>query len=234
MSTPSTPRRAFLGGAFAAATAAALPTGIRAGTRREAPDDWIAEVPGESRCLFDFNQHKNGIPLLHILNYLNTYNAAYGTSAGQVGAAATLYGIGGASSIALGFDDEIWAEYELGEYLGLSDAAGRPYTRNVFYRPGAADAHLLTDAMQIPALPMFGGAMEALGIASLQQMGTKFILCNTALNAWSFELAARGKGEQEAINAELRAHLLPDVTVVPAMVIAIEKAQGAGIRYNRQ
>jgi len=29
-------------------------------------------------------------------------------------------------------------------------------------------------------------------------------------------------------------HLLPGVVPVPAMVIAIEKAQAAGIRYNRQ
>jgi hypothetical protein len=28
--------------------------------------------------------------------------------------------------------------------------------------------------------------------------------------------------------------VLPGVTIVPAMVIAIEKAQEAGIRYNRQ
>jgi hypothetical protein len=32
----------------------------------------------------------------------------------------------------------------------------------------------------------------------------------------------------------LTANLLPKVTIVPAMVIAIEKAQAAGIRYNRQ
>jgi hypothetical protein len=32
----------------------------------------------------------------------------------------------------------------------------------------------------------------------------------------------------------LRANLPPGVTIVPAMVIAIEKAQEAGIRYNRQ
>jgi hypothetical protein len=36
------------------------------------------------------------------------------------------------------------------------------------------------------------------------------------------------------IEKDLRANLLPGVTIVPAMVIAIEKAQEAGIRYNRQ
>jgi len=33
---------------------------------------------------------------------------------------------------------------------------------------------------------------------------------------------------------ELQANLLPGVTIVPAMVIAIEKAQTAGIRQKRQ
>jgi hypothetical protein len=41
-------------------------------------------------------------------------------------------------------------------------------------------------------------------------------------------------GTQEAIDKELRANVLPGVVTVPAMVIAIEKAQSAGIAYNRQ
>jgi hypothetical protein len=36
------------------------------------------------------------------------------------------------------------------------------------------------------------------------------------------------------IQKELTSNMLPGVTMVPAMVIAIEKAQAAGIRYNRQ
>ena len=134
----------------------------------------------------------------------------------------------------MGFDDEIWSKYELGAYYGLNDAAGRPYARNVFLQPTADDGHLLSDGMNVPAMAMFGGAVQAMGVAALQERGTKFIMCNNALNAWSFELEARGMGAQSEINDELRAHLLPGVTVVPAMVIAIEKAQEAGIRYNKQ
>jgi intracellular sulfur oxidation DsrE/DsrF family protein len=234
MSRSTTTRRSFLGGAAATAAAAVIPATLSAASGRRSNDEWIDEVPGANRCLFDFNAHKNGLPLLHILNYLNTYEAAYGAGAGQVGAAATLYGIGQGSSIGMGFDDDIWSKYELGAYYGLDDAGGRPYTRNVFLRPTADDGHLLSDGMSVPALPMFGGAVQALGMASLQERGTKFIMCNNALNAWSFELEARGMGTQTAINEELRAHLLPGVTVVPAMVIAIEKAQEAGIRYNKQ
>ena len=65
-------------------------------------------------------------------------------------------------------------------------------------------------------------------------MGTKFLLCANAFGGWCMELDARGKGKAPDIEKELGANLLPGVTIVPAMVIAIEKAQAAGIRYNRQ
>jgi hypothetical protein len=81
---------------------------------------------------------------------------------------------------------------------------------------------------------MFVGAMPAIGIESLQKMGTVFLLCANALGAWAAELETRGKGKATEIETELRGNLLPGVTIVPAMVIAIEQAQAAGIRYNRQ
>jgi hypothetical protein len=193
-SEPTTHRRAFLGHMFGAVAAASLAMSgtLAAGVQESGPDEWIGEVKGTHRCLFDFPQHKNGYPLLHILNYLNTYATAYKTGAGQVGAVGTFYSVGSQASIALAFNDSVWATYELGAYTGLKDSAGRVYTRNVFNRPTANDLHLL------------------------------------------MELEARGKGKAQDIEKDLRANVLPGVTIVPAMVIAIEKAQEAGIRYNRQ
>jgi intracellular sulfur oxidation DsrE/DsrF family protein len=229
-------RRNFMGRMLGAAAAAGLSiAGTRVAFAQESgPDDWIKEVKGTHRCLFDFPQHKNGFPLLHILNYLNTYNAAYKTSAGQVGAVGTLYSVGTQSSIPLAFNDSIWAKYELGSYTGLKDASGKVYTRNVFNRPTPDDLHLLLKAAELPAIPALAGAMPGLGIESLQKMGTKFILCANALGIWCLELEARGKGKAAAIEADLRANVLPGITIVPAMVIAIDKAQEAGIKYNRQ
>jgi hypothetical protein len=159
---------------FGALAAASLPlAGVRAAAAQESgPDDWINEVKGTHRCLFDFPQHKNGMPLLHILNYINTYNAAYKMGAGQVGAVGTFYSAGNQASIPLAFNDAIWAKYELGAYLGLKDAAGTPYTRNVFNQPTQKDLHLLMNAIQSPMIPSLADAMPALGIASLQKMGT--------------------------------------------------------------
>ena len=221
---------------FGAAAAASLSMSgtLGAGAQESGPDDWIKEVKGTHRCLFDFPQHKNGYPLLHILNYLNTYATAYKTGAGQVGAVGTFYSVGRQASISLAFNDAVWAKYELGAYTGLKDAAGKVYTRNVFHQPTANDLHLLMQAVDSPMIPALADAMPALGIENLQKMGTTFVLCANALGIWCLELEARGKGKAQEIDKELRANLLPGVTIVPAMVIAIEKAQEAGIRYNRQ
>ena len=230
-----THRRNFLGRMFGAAAAASFSiAGTRVAAQESGADDWIKEVKGTHRCLFDFPQHKNGFPLLHILNYLNTYATAYKTTAGQVGAVGTFYAVGSQSSIPLAFNDTIWAKYELGAYTGLKDASGKPYTRNVFNRPTTKDLHLLMQAVDSPMIPALADAMPAIGIESLQKMGTKFVLCANALGIWCLELEARGKGKAPDIDKELRANLLPGVTIVPAMVIAIDKAQEAGIKYNRQ
>ena len=234
-----THRRGFLGRLVGAAAALGVTSG---GSHAEAaqpaaapsPDDWIKGVKGTHRCLFDFPQHKNGMPLLHIANYLGTYSAAYKSAPGTVAAVGTFYSMGPQSSIPLAFNDAMWKKYALGDYLGLKDAAGKPYTRNVFNKPTADDLHLMMAAIQSPTIPAFAGAMPGIGLESLQKMGTTFLLCENAFGGWCAELEARKKGKAADLQAELRANLLPGVIVVPAMVIAIERAQAAGIRYNRQ
>jgi intracellular sulfur oxidation DsrE/DsrF family protein len=237
-SKSTTPRRQFLGQIAGTAAAVGVVASLKptesAAAAISSPDAWIAEVRGTHKCLFDFPQHKNAMPLLHILNYINTYAAAYKVDASEVGTVGTLYSAGNQASITMAFNDAIWAKYNLGAYTGLKDADGKPYTRNVFNRPTPADLHLLLKAIDAPSIPALAGAMPALGIESLQKMGTKFLLCNNALGIWCLELEARGVGKAADIEKDLRANTLPGVTVVPAMVIAIEKAQEAGIRYNRQ
>ena len=54
--------------------------------------------------------------------------------------------------------------------------------------------------MGTPAIPAFAGAMPALGIESLQKMGTTFLLCNNAFGGWCQELQARGKGKADRLD----------------------------------
>src|SRR5262245_2405401 len=86
-SEQKTDRRSFLVRAAGVAAAAGLSVsgGATLAAAESGNDDWLNEVKGTHRCLFDFPQHKNGFPLLHILNYINTYQVAYKTQPGQVG-----------------------------------------------------------------------------------------------------------------------------------------------------
>lgn len=231
MTLDNTPRRGFLArvfGSAAALTVAGAAAPPAAAAQMAGEPAWIKEVPGKARCFFDCPQHANGFGLLHIMNYLGAYQP------GQAGVVSSFYSVGSASSIALAFNDAMWAKYALGEYLGLKDASGKPYTRNVFASPTKEDGHLLTQRIQMPLIPMAGEAMVGLGIANLQKMGTKFLLCNNAFGLWTLELEAKGKGAAGALGKDLMANLLPGVTPVPAMVQAIQQAQAAGFSYNRQ
>jgi hypothetical protein len=236
-----THRRGFLGRVIGTAAAFGVGgAGLAAAQQKPAAaagsphDAWIQKVKGTHRCLFDFPQFKNGMPLLHILNYLNTYGEAYKSAPGTVGAVGTFYSLGPQASIPFAFNDAMWAKYQLGEYTGLKDAGGKAYTRNVFYNPTKDDAHLLFAAIQSPTIPELAPAMPGIGIKELQSKGTTFLLCRNAFGGWCAELQARNKGKAPEIMAEMMANLLPGVIPVPAMVIAIDKAQKAGITYNRQ
>ena len=131
-SNSTTPRRRFIGQIATTAAAVGVAASMRPSEARasSSPDAWIAEVKGTHKCLFDFPRHNNAMPLLHILNYINTYAAAYKVDASEVGTVGTLYSAGNQASITMAFNDAIWAKYNLGAYTGLKDADGKPYTRN--------------------------------------------------------------------------------------------------------
>ena len=229
MDSPTfTPRRGFLarlaGAAAAVSLGPSLPLGALAAQAAD-HDRWITELKGRHRCLFDFPSHAGGLPLIHMYNYINTYKAAYAEPNTAVNAVGTFYGPPGeTASIPLAWNDAMWEKYKIGEVLKFTDPATKlPSKRNMYFRPKAGD----------PVLA--GGAFAVAGIESLQRMGATFLMCNNAFQMWvSFLSGSGSKGNPSEIERDLRANLVPGVVTVPAMVIAIEKGQVAGIAYNRQ
>ncbi|MGE0556323.1 MAG: hypothetical protein AB7R55_23080 [Gemmatimonadales bacterium] len=73
--------------------------------------------------------------------------------------------------------------------------------------------------------------MADANIASLVEKGATFLMCRNAFDRWSARLAQGA--DVAAVRQEILANLLPGVVVVPAMVIAVEKAQRAGLTYMR-
>lgn len=214
------PRRGFL--ARAAAAAMALAAGPRVlsaapnlgGTDQPDHDRWLQGLRGTHRTLFDMPAIADGLPMVHILNYINTYNTAYSVADRDISTVGTFYG----QTTLLAANDAMWAKYRLGELLDQKDPQGNHWTRN----PWRTEVRAL------------GMAIAPASIEALQRRGTLFIACNNALNFWYGQVATARQLEAPAVGADIGRNLLPGVVVVPAMVIAIEKAQGAGLAYNRQ
>lgn len=228
-STDTNSRRKFLGKMVGAATVASLPVAkmSAAAAQEDGPDAWLNGVTGDHRCLFDFPQHKRGAGLVHILNYIGTYQSAYGEDVSNIGVVGTLYSVGENSSIPMAFNDAMWSKYKFGEYLSLDDPqTGKPAARNLFYK------HM--DGDVVPRIGTIGPFPDA-SISALQDnMGVTFLLCNNAVMAAGMDLSRLGFGKASEISADLKNNMVDGVILVPAMVIAIEKAQAAGISYNKQ
>ena len=220
----TTPRRTFIGrlaAALAAGLLADAPARLRAqraaGASAADPDvddRWLDRLTGTHRQLFDMAHPAGGVPLRQMRNFLNTYRDDYRAPERDVNVVGTLYH----DTLPLGLDDAMWAKYRLGEAIAVTDPSTKlATTRNLFARPQAADttAGLPTDA----------------GVVELQRRGALFIMCNNALNNWVGRLASAGGGAPADIRADLLAHMLPGVVLVPAMVVAINKAQARGVTY---
>ncbi|MDZ4260015.1 MAG: hypothetical protein U0974_00105 [Gemmatimonadales bacterium] len=189
----------------------ASPSGTVAAVDHE---EWLHSLKGKHRQLFDASAPNGGIPLVHLMNYYDTYNTAYNTPDSDISGVLTFYGF----TVFHGLSDEMWAKYKLGEFIGESDADGRPLTAN----PWRANPTIL------------GNQLPQASIEAMQKRGAKFIICNNALGIFAGMIAQQQGLDAATVLADMKAHILPGVSLVPAMVIAIDKAQQAGVSYHRQ
>jgi hypothetical protein len=184
------------------------------------PDNsWLHGIKGNHAQIFDMPAPNGGFPLLHVRNYMQTYQSAFEMTYPHVLAIVGLYGF----TTPMAFNDAMWAKYRLGAASGVNDRLTKaPATRNVFV--SAPEGELLGAEARID-IP--GDS----SITALQALGTRFILCNNALNFWVGRIAAAVNQPPAGIRTELEANMLPRITIVPAMVIAMNQAQAEGASY---
>jgi intracellular sulfur oxidation DsrE/DsrF family protein len=144
--------------------------------------------------------------MLMASNFLDTYAEAYGAKAGEANAVIGMHG----PALSIGFNDAAWAKYELGKASSVTDPSTKAHAaRNVFATGGP------------------------LAVDTLQKKGVVFLLCNNALRMRSRGIAAERGETFETVYEDLKASRLPGVLLVPAMVVAINRAQEAGFTYVR-
>lgn len=204
------PRRHFIARAAAAVAAiAGIPSLARAGSVSSNDDskhdEWMKQLKGKHRELFH-TIDLNDRAMLMASNFLGVYESDFDAKPGEVNAVIGIHG----AALALGFTDAAWAKYGFGKAANINDPTTKEIAvRNIFARGGE------------------------LTVDSLQKRGVLFIMCNHGLILRSRALATERSETYDTVYNDLAASRLPGVTLVPAMVIAINRAQEKGITYVR-
>lgn len=181
----------------------------------EPSNRWLDGLKARHKQFFDTPAPNGGVPLVHVMNYYDTYNQAFGVKDNDVDAVLTFYG----ATTFYGLNDAAWAKYRLGEFLETNDpTTGKPATAN----PWRASPVVL------------GLTLPQASLESLHKRGATLILCNNALTIFSGLLAQKRGLDAKVVYEDLKANILPGVDLVPGMVVAVEQAQRAGLSYHRQ
>lgn len=171
----------------------------------QAPSEaWLQGLNGKHRQILDVSSLRGGTPLARTVNFLDAYGEAYGLKDSDVNAIVGIH----SGALVIGFNDAMWAKYELGKRAGENDPRTQaPAVRNIF------------------------AAGTPTSVARLQERGVRFIACGKAIRRLSGELAAAAGASPDQVRAELQANLLPGVIEVPALIVAVNRAQEAGLTY---
>ncbi len=220
-----TDRRAFIGtlalsgvalavGACASATSATgapSPSPLPPVTKDGPWDNsWLDQLTAKHKQVFDISAYADGGGLFYAKNYFNAHRDGFGTVYPDVQAVLGIHG----PAYPIVFSDAVWAKYHFGKRNKIKDPRTRTWAlRNVLWQPRE------------------GEEMYEYSVNALQARGAKFIFCNNVLRFMTSTLAKETGVTPEAMRAELIGGLLPNVTVVPAMVVALGMAQERGCAY---
>jgi len=225
----STPRRDFIGqlagGAAALAGISLVPLATaQASVATDNPatlatgewdDSWTAKLNGKKlRTVFDAPQINDALALHQANAVINNYRDVVGISEKDLGLVVVIRH----RAIPMAFNDVIWEKYSAGVDLKLNDpTTGEPAKRNPFLHLSKDDTHGLVDADT--------------SLESLYNRGVIFLGCNNAALGWASMLAKKSGGKSDDVHAELKANLIPGMTLLPTGIFAVVRAQNVGCSY---
>ena len=173
-------------------------------------DSWLDQLTARHKQIFDISSYQEGGGLFYAKNFFNAHRDAYGTAYPDVQAVLGIHG----DAYPIVFSDATWAKYRFGKRNKIKDPrTGKWALRNIFWQPRE------------------GEWMYEYSVNALQSRGAKFAFCNNVLRFLTRTLAGAAGASYETTRAGLVAGLLPNVTLVPAMVVALGLAQERGCAY---
>jgi len=179
---------------------------------RHEQDNWLDEIPGVHRVVFDTTTPAGADDALRFANnYYNTNQNAYALKNTDLAVLIIVR----AKSTSFGYNDAMWAKYgaQFSEQSGFTDPKTKQAPNVNFY--AKAD-----DGSGDP----ISGAMQA-----LIKKGIHFAVCGTATRNIAGRIAKATGGDADAIVKELGANLIcPNARLVPAGIVAANRSQERG------
>lgn len=171
-----------------------------------AHDAWMRRARGRHRQFFHATSPADGAAMLMAVNFLDVYASAYGEAPGHVSAVIGVHG----SALPIGLVDAAWNKYELGKRISVNDPETKePARRNVF---------------------AVGGPIS---IDTAMRRGVVLLVCNVALTRTAGSIASALSLPETDVYNELKASVIPGAVIVPALVVAMNRAQEKGFTYVR-
>ena len=215
---------AAFGAAFSAGSsvqAQSAPNSAAAGTpwnpARHPEDDWFDQPAAKHRFFFDTTSPEAFAQALTFARNFYTGNA-------------NGYGLGDADiaqiicarhrSTAFAYSDAMWAKYgaTLSERAnGFVDPKTKQApTSNIYMAAGAGEG------------PANGGA----GLDALLKRGVRLAVCSLATRGAATAIAQKSGAKVDEVFKELTEHLVPNARMVPAGIVAVNRAQERGYAFS--
>jgi intracellular sulfur oxidation DsrE/DsrF family protein len=206
-------------GATAAGAATALAQAPAAGGRwqpgRHTQDDWLDQVPGQHRFVFDTTSPDGfGGALLYANNFFLANQSGYGLGNADLAVVIVVRH----NSTQFAYNDAIWAKY--GTVLGQLSNVTDPQTKQ------APKINIYNASAAVAGLPSLGTTLD-----SLIKKGVHLAVCQMATRRFAGAIAQGTGGTADGVYNELVANLTGNSHMVPAGIVAINRAQERGYSF---
>src|SRR4051812_520940 len=179
---------------------------------RHDKDDWLDQPPAKHRFLFDTIAADGlGEALAFANNFILVNKSDYGLDSKDLAVVMVVRH----RSTPFGYNDAIWAKY--GTVLAPITPVDDPKTKQ------APTVNVYNSAEHAGLLPSRGTTLD-----SLTKQGVQIAVCSMATRGIADVIAGKIGGNGEAINKELIANLIPNARMVPAGIVAVNRAQERG------
>ena len=180
---------------------------------RHAQDDWLEKIPGQHRFVFDTNTPEGmALALQFCGNYYMVNQQAYGLQNSDLAVVI----VARHRSTSFGYNDAMWAKYgkQFSEQSGFTD----PKTK------------------EPPAVNLYAAAGNNLvqagrNIADLIKRGVNFAVCQTSSRGIAGNIARATGGDADKILEEMARNLVGNARIVPAGIVAVNRAQERGYSF---